>query len=110
MSGQEDSVLIKMVPQAVEHVDCEIWYNYMFNRYKGKIWLNGTKVQELFDFSLQDLKERLRKRINELDATSHTLLTKAVLWTTEPGAWDCASEAVQIQATEAKDPVSDSSK
>ena len=42
MSGQEDSVLSKMVPQAVEHVDCEIWYNYMFNRYKGK---SGSMAQ-----------------------------------------------------------------
>ncbi len=72
-------------------------------------WHKGTGN---FDFSLQELKERLRKRIDELDATSHdhTPLTKAVLRTTEPSAWDCASEAVQIQATQAKDPVSDSSK
>ena len=74
----------------------------MWNRYKAVIYLNGDKVQEMFDFSLQELKERLRKRIDELDATSHTPLTQAVLWTIEPCAWDCASadaETVQIQAT-----------
>ncbi len=44
----------------------------------------GHWSQEMFDFSLQELKERLRKRIDEVDATSHTPLTKAVRWTTEP--------------------------
>ena len=86
----------------IRHVDCELFFNIVWNRYKAVIYLNGTKVQEMFDFSLQELKERLRKRINELDATSHTPLTKAVLWTTQPSAWDRASEAVQIQATKRK--------
>jgi len=94
----------------IRHVDCQPYFNIMWNRYKAVIYLNGAKVQEMFDFSLHELKERLRKKIDELDATSHTPLTKAVLWTTEPSAWDCASEAVQIQATEAKDPVSACSK
>ena len=67
------------------------------NRYKAIVYLNGDKVQEMFDFSLHELKERLRQKISELDATSSTLLTKAVLWTSEP--WDSATEAVQIQAT-----------
>ncbi len=71
------------------HTDCD--------RYKAVIYLNGDKVQEMFDFSLHELKERLRQKISELDATSSTLLTKAVLWTSEP--WDSATEAVQIQAT-----------
>ncbi len=66
------------------------------NRYKAIVYLNGDSVQEMFDFSLQELKERLRKRIDE-DATSHTPLTKAVLWTTEPAVWHSA--AVHIQAT-----------
>ena len=86
----------------IRHVDCQLYFNVMWNRYKAVIYLNGDKVQEMFDFSLQELKERLRKRIDELDATSHTPLTQAVLWTTEPCAWDCASadaETVQIQAT-----------
>ena len=73
------------------HTDCD--------RYKAVIYLNGDKVQEMFDFSLHERKDHLRKRINELDATGHTPLTKAVLWTTEPSAWDSAVEAVQIQAT-----------
>ena len=67
------------------------------NRYNAIVYLNGDKVQEMFDFSLHELKERLRQKISELDATSSTLLTKAVLWTSEP--WDSATEAVQIQAT-----------
>ena len=65
----------------IRHVDCQLYFNVVWNRYKAVIYLNGTKVQELFDFSLQELKERLRKRIDELHATSHTPLTKAVLWT-----------------------------
>jgi len=83
----------------IRHVDCQLYFNVMWNRYKAVIYFNGDKVQEMFDFSLQELKERLRKRIDELDATSHTPLTQDVLWTTEPCAWDCASETIQIQAT-----------
>ena len=78
----------------------------MWNRYKAVIYLNGEKVKEMFDFSLYELKERLTKHIEQLDATSHTPLTKAVLRTWEPCAWDSAAEAVQIQETQAKDPVS----
>ncbi|DBB06393.1 TPA: hypothetical protein ACH3X1_011955 [Trebouxia sp. C0004] len=59
------------------------------------VYLNGDSIQETFDFSLQELKERLRKRIDEVDATSHMPLTKAVLWTTEPAVWHSAAEAVQ---------------
>jgi len=87
----------------IAHVDCQIWYNFLMNRYKAIVYLNGDKVQEMFDFNLHELKERLRQKISELDATSSTstststLLTKAVLWTSEP--WDSATEAVQIQAT-----------
>ncbi len=98
------------IPEVIRHVDCQLYFNIMWNRYKAVIYLNGTKVEEMFDFSLHELKEHLRKRIDELDATSHTPLTKIVLWTTEPSAWDCASEAVQIQAAQAKDPVSACSK
>ncbi|DBB05772.1 TPA: hypothetical protein ACH3X1_012368 [Trebouxia sp. C0004] len=106
--AQKDSILHEIIPQVIRHVDCQLYFNIMWNRYKAVIYLNGEKVQEMFDFSMQELKERLRKRVDELDATSHTPLTKAMLWTTEPSAWDCASETVQIQATHAKDPVSDS--
>ncbi|DBA82480.1 TPA: hypothetical protein ACH3X2_000709 [Trebouxia sp. C0005] len=76
------------------------------HKYKAVIYLNGEKVKEMFDFSLYELKERLTKHIEQLDATSHTPLTKAVLRTWEPCAWDSAAEAVQIQETQAKDPVS----
>ena len=84
------------VPKVIRHVDCQTWYTFM-NRYKAIVYLNGDSIQEMFDFSLQELKERLRKRIDEVDATSHTPLTKAVLWTTEPAVWHSA--AVHIQAT-----------
>ena len=83
----------------IRHVDCKIWYNFMMSRYKAVLYLNGAKVQEMFDFSLQELKERLRLRIKQLDASSSTPLTQAVLWTSEPSVWDSEAEAVQIHAT-----------
>ena len=86
----------------IRHVDCQLYFNNMWNRYKADIYLNGDKVQEMFDFSLFELKERLVKKIDELDATSHSPLTKAVLWTTQPSAWDSIAETIQIQAIEAK--------
>lgn len=77
--------------------DYEIWYNYVSDRYKANVYSNGLWVQEMFDFSLQELKYRLR--IKQLDATSSSPLTKAVLWTSQPGSWDPKVEAVKIQAT-----------
>ena len=71
----------------------------MMSRYKAVIYLNGAKVQEMFDFNLQELKERLRLRIKQLDASSSTPLTQAVLWTSEPSVWDSEAEAIQIHAT-----------
>ena len=59
----------------------------MWNRYKAVIYLNSTKVQEMFDFSLQELKERLRQRIDQMGATSSTPLTKVVQWTSDPKTW-----------------------
>jgi len=94
--AQED-ILHPVIPQVIRHVGCEVWYNYMYNWYKANVYLNGQKVQELFDFSLQGLKERLRLKIKQLDATSSSTLTTAVLWTSEPTAWDPAIEAFQIQ-------------
>ena len=108
--AQGGSILHQAISQVIRHVDCQLYFNIMWNRYKADIYLNGDKVQEIFDFSLFELKERLVKKIDELDATSHSPLTKAVLWTTQPSAWDSIAETVQIQAIEAKDPVSDSSK
>ena len=84
--------------------DCEIWYNYMHSRYKVSIYLNGQKIQDLFDFSLQELKESLRLEIKQLDATSSLLLTTR--WTSELRACDPKVEAFQTQATKAKDAVS----
>ena len=69
----------------IRQVDGEIWCNHVYNRYKAKVYLNGHRVQEMFDFGLQELKERLKQKIRELDATSSTPLTKAVLWTSQPG-------------------------
>ena len=56
----------------IRHVHCQLYFNIMWNRYKAVIYSNGAKVQEMFDFSLQELKERLRKRIDEL-VTRHSL-------------------------------------
>jgi len=66
----------------------------MPNRYKANVYLNGVRVNEMFDFSLQELKDRVRVRIAELDATSSVPLTKAVLWTTQPSIWDCEDTAL----------------
>ena len=71
----------------IRHVDCKLCFNIMWNRYKAVIYLNGTKVQEMFDFSLQELKERLRQSIFQMGATSSTPLTKAVQWTSDPETW-----------------------
>jgi len=91
-NAQEDSLLHQGIPQVIRHVDCKLYFNIMWkkiiikkmNRYKAVIYLNGTKVQEMFDFSLQELKERLRQRIDQMGATSSTPLTKAVQWTSDP--------------------------
>lgn len=45
--AQEDSILQKVIPQVIGHVDCDIWYNYMCHRYKASVCLNGLKVQEI---------------------------------------------------------------
>ncbi|KAL0036347.1 hypothetical protein WJX77_003448 [Trebouxia sp. C0004] len=96
--GQEDSILQAVIPQMIRRVDCEIWYSCMYNlvRYEANVQVNGKKVQDLFDFSLQELKERLRLKIKRLDASSSSLLTEAVLWTSKPCAWDPKAEAFQI--------------
>ena len=85
--AQEDSVLHEIIPQVIKHVDCQLYFNIMWNRHKAVIYLNGEKVQEMFDFSLQELKERLRLRIVQIGATSSTPLTKAVQWTSDPHTW-----------------------
>ncbi len=70
--AQEDSILQAAIPQVIRHVDCEIWYNYVYNQYKANVYLNGEKVQELFDFSLQELKERLRlKSVSSRKPVNH---------------------------------------
>jgi len=45
---------------------------------KLHVELNGVRVQEVFDFDLGELKERLRITLQDLDATSSSPLTKAV--------------------------------
>ena len=79
-NAQEDSILQEIVPQVIRHVDCQLYFNIMWNRYKAVIYLNGVKVKEMFDFSLPELKERLRLVIDQLGATSSTPLNKAVQW------------------------------
>jgi len=74
--AQGSSLLHQAVPKVLRHVDCQIWYNFMMNWYKAIVYLNGDKVQEMFDLSLQELKDRLRLKIKELDATSIPPLTK----------------------------------
>lgn len=71
----------------IRHVDHDISYNYASHRYKANVYLNGQWVQEMVDSDLQGLKLRLGIRIKQLDATSSVPLTKAVLWTSQPGAW-----------------------
>ena len=86
----------------IRHVDCQLYF-YVMNRYKAVTYLNGAKVQEMFDFSLQQLKERLRKTTDELDVTSHKLCS---------GPLNRMHGIVRLglQATQAKDPISGSSK
>ncbi|KAL3145225.1 hypothetical protein ABBQ32_000972 [Trebouxia sp. C0010 RCD-2024] len=92
--AKEDSILQEAIPQVIRHVDYDISYNYVSHRYKAKVYLNGQRVQEMFDFDLQELKLRLGIRIKQLDATSSVPLTKAVLWTSQPGPWDPKVKAV----------------
>ena len=40
----------------IRHVDCQLYFNIMWNRYKAVIYLNGVKVKEMFDFSLPELR------------------------------------------------------
>ncbi len=104
------SLLHPPVQKMIRHFDVDLWFNVMYNRFKANIYLNGVKVQEMFDFSLAELKERIKVRQAELDATSSTPLTKAVQWTTEPSVWNHTYTPFQIQGIEKKYPVFDSSK
>ena len=83
-SQAQGSCLLHMPIQAVRHVDVEMLYNIMQNRYKAKVYLNGLTVNETFDFSLQESKDRVRLRIKEPDATSCVPFCEGVLWTTQP--------------------------
>ena len=94
----------------MRHVHVEILYNFMLDRYKALIYLNGVIVQEMFDTHLAEQKERAVARTLELDATSISLLTKAVQWTSEPSVWNSEDTAVQIQAFETEKPVFDGDK
>ncbi len=107
--AQGGCILHTSLPQ-MRHVDVELMYNFMHNRYKANLYLDGVRVQEMFDFGLEELQQRLRARTLELNATSSSPLTKAVLWTLEPSASNCEDTAVQIQAIEAKKHVFDGSK
>ncbi len=104
------SILHPPLQKMIRHFDVDLWFNVMYIRYEADIYLNGVKVQEMFDFSLAELKERIKVRQVELDVTSSAPLTKAVCWATEPSVWSDKITPLQIQGIEAKDPVSDSSK
>jgi hypothetical protein len=69
-NAQTDSILHKSIPQVTRYVDCETWYHYMYSRCKANVYFNGQHVQELFDISLQELKEHLSLRIEALYATA----------------------------------------
>ncbi len=94
----------------MRHVHVEILYNFMLDRYKALIYLNGVIVQEMFDTHLAELKERAAARTLELDATSSSPIAKAVQWTCQPTVWGREDTAVQIQAFETEKPVFDGSK
>ena len=91
----------------MRHVHVEILYNFMLDRYKALIYLNGVIMQEMFDTHLAELKERAAARI---DATSSSPITKAVQWTSQQSVWNSEDTAVQIQAFETEKPVFDGSK
>ncbi|DBA73948.1 TPA: hypothetical protein ACH3X1_010778 [Trebouxia sp. C0004] len=47
--AQKDGVLHQVIPQVIRHVNCQLYFNVMWNRYKAVIYLNGDQVQEMFD-------------------------------------------------------------
>ena len=95
------------LPQ-VKHFDCDFMLLIPSRLFKALIYCNGELVQEMYDYNVVDLRRRLKDRLMELDATSHSPLTKAVQWATEPSPFDCPDTV--IQDSEGKYPVFDSSK
>ena len=63
----------------------------------------------MFDFSLAELKQRISAKVKDLHATSSSPLAQAVQWSCQPDPLITALTAVQIQTTQAKDHVFDSS-
>ncbi len=92
----------------MRHAHVEILYNFMLDRYKALIYLNGVIVQEMFDTHLAELKVRAAARIKELDATTCSPLTQAVQWTSQPTVWNTKDTTVQLQAFETEKPVNGS--
>ncbi len=74
------------------------------------MYCNGELVQEMYGFSVVELRKRLKDRFTELGATSHSPLSEAVRWATEQSPFDTPDTVIQIQDSEGKYPVFDSSK
>ncbi len=95
------SILQPPLPQ-IRHFDCEFLFLILSGLFKALIYCNGELVQEMYDHSVVKLRQRLRKRLIELAATSHSPLTKAVQWATEQSALDSPDTVIQIQDSEGK--------
>ncbi len=58
--------------------DCDVLLLIPINLYKAVIYCNGHVVQEMYDFTVFELRRRLRRKLVELDAASCAPLTKGV--------------------------------
>ena len=68
---------------------------------KANIYLTGAMLQEMLDFILVELKDKLKGAIAELDATSSSPLTAAVQQTFEQEAGNSPIAPLQIHGHEA---------
>jgi len=107
--AQADSILQESLPQ-IRDYDCDFFFLIPSKLFKALIYCNGQLVQELYDHYVVDLTRRLKDRLIELDATSHSPLTEAVQWATEHILFDCPDTVIQIQDSKGKCHVFDSSK
>jgi len=101
--AQTDGILQAPLPQ-IRHFDCDILYLYPSNRYKALIYCNRVLVQEMYDLSVLELRQRLRHRLVELDATYSSPLTPPLQWAFKPSALDDPSAAFWVEVIETKNP------
>jgi hypothetical protein len=47
----------------IRQVDVDFLLNFTTNRYKANLYLNGVRVQEMFDFSFSELKQRVAAKM-----------------------------------------------